>query len=164
MSFYFYVYMRYPERFSREGFQEYCRGFGLLVTIPEQFTLSKEDTLFSMTIRKQDGSERELNIVLDPGATVRRPRSKKVTFWDKLLKRYPFLFQEAVRGRDAIWRLCGSTYGEMDDLVIFLLGGYLVEACDGVLEAPDVDKFFATPAQIAPEIREILDRHGSSVI
>ena len=158
MSFYFYVYMHHPERFNTEGFQEYCRGFGLQVTIPEDFTLSMEDTLFSMTIHHPDGSEKNLNIVLDPGAAVRRPRPKRVTFWDKLLKRYPFLFREAVRGKDAIWRLCGSTYGEMDDLVIFLLGGYLVEACDGVLEAPDVDKFFSTTAEIVPEIREILKR------
>ena len=163
MSFYYYVYMCYPERFTKAGFEEYCRRFGLQVTIPETFTLSFQDMLFSMTIHNLEGGEERFNIPLDPGAAVRRPRHKKVTLWDKLFKRYPARFQDAIRHTTTVWRLCGSAYGPWDALVMFLLGGYLVEACDGVLDTPDVDKFFPDRAAIDPEIHQIMEHLGVTV-
>ena len=163
MGFYYYVYMAHPERFTNAGFEEYCRRFGLKVTLPEDFALSETDLLFSMVVdderftRGWKDTTFRVNLVLDPGAGARRPYHRKPTLRDKLRKTYPVRILEAIRDKPFVWRLCGSLYGQLDNLVCCLLGGYLVTACQGVMDAQEVERFYEDGPSMDREIHAILD-------
>jgi len=87
MNLHFFIYIKHPERFSRAGFEAYCREFGLQVTVPEDFSLTDPpvNNLFFMLIDDPDFTKGQedgvcrLNIVVDPGAAVVSPEAAVVS-------------------------------------------------------------------------------------
>lgn len=165
MNLHFFIYIKHPERFSRAGFEAYCREFGLQATVPEDFSLTDPpvNNLFFMLIDDPDFTKGQedgvcrLNIVVDPGAAVVSPRHKPLSIWDKLRNKRRVAFRAAIRNVPTVWRLCESLYGQMDDVPVFFLAGYLLRACGGVLEAPGVDQYYLCSEELDPVVARILE-------
>ena len=166
MNLHFFIYIKHPERFSRAGFEAYCREFGLQATVPEDFSLTDPpvNNLFFVLIDDPDFTKGQedgvcrLNIVVDPGAAVVSPRHKPLSIWDKLRKKRRVAFRAAIEDAKTVWRLCGSLYSPADGIPIFFLAGYLVRACGGIFETPGEDQFYLNSEELDPLVARILEQ------
>ena len=162
MSYDLYIYMKHPENFSGAGFSEYCKGFGLKVTVPTAFSLTMDNHLFAMRVddsrftKGKDSSEFTLTLVLDPGAGVNKPRHRTLRLWERLFRTKRAVFLDAIKETKTVWRICGCSVCAIDSLTAFLLGGYLVKDCGGILEVPLAERYFLSSEQLDPVASEIM--------
>ena len=177
MSMDYYVYLKHPDTFSAQSFEQYCSSLGLHIELHPSFNLL-EDAGFS-PIRLIDerfisdsGSHDFLSgfeLFSSKYHHILQPQEKATGFFHKLFKAKPIQekpFDRAIK--DATWLIelrCGSA-DSFEVLLAYVFGAYLVKCCGSVFDDPQTGQFYDDSnhleSEIAAIIAELLEQANAS--
>lgn len=167
MSMDYYIYLKQPEMFSAQAFEQYCHGLGLSIALHPAFSLEDAGFLPIRFIDKRfvgTGGNHDFLSGFELYASeyhhVLQPQKQAAGFFQKLFKPKPVQekpFDRAIK--DATWLIelrCGSA-DSFEVLLAYIFGAYLVKYCGGVLDDPQIGQFYDNVGPIEREIVAITE-------
>ena len=167
MSMDYYVYLKHPDTFSAQSFEQYCSSLGLHIELHPSFDLL-EDAGFS-PIRLiderfvRDGRNHDFlsgfELYSSEYQHALQPQKKATGFLHKIFKAKPIQqtpFDRAVK--DATWLIelrCGSA-DSFEVLLAYLFGAYLIKHCGGVYDDPQTGQFYDDHNRLEIEMKAII--------
>ena len=167
MSIDYYVYLKHPDTFSAQSFEQYCSSLGLHIELHPSFNLL-EDAGFS-PIRLiderfvRDGRNHDFlsgfELYSSEYQHALQPQKKATGFLHKIFKAKPIQetpFDRAIK--DATWLIelrCGSA-DSFEVLLTYIFGAYLVKCCGGVFDDPQTGQFYDDHNHLENEIKAII--------
>ena len=167
MSMDYYIYLKHPDPFSAQSFEQYCSSLGLHIELHPSFNLL-EDAGFS-PIRLiderfvRDGRNHDFlsgfELYSSEYQHVLPPQKKATGFFQKLFKTKPIQetpFDRAVK--DATWLIelrCGNA-DSFEVLLAYVFGAYLSKFCCGVFDDPQTGQFYGNSKHLESEIPAII--------
>ena len=167
MSIDYYVYLKHPDAFSAQSFEQYCSSLGFNIKLHPSFNFLEDagflpirfiDERFAMDGRNHDflsGFESyssEYHHVI-------MPQKKEKGLFQKLFKTKTVQdspFDSAIK--DATWLIelrCGIS-DSFEVLLAYIFGAYLVKYCGGIFDDPQTGQFYDNYNHLENEIAEII--------
>ena len=167
MSIDYYVYLKHPDTFSAQSFEQYCSSLGLHIELHPSFNLL-EDTGFS-PIRLiderfvRDGRNHDFlsgfELYSSEYQHALQPQKKATGFFRKLFKAKPIQekpFDSAIKDATWIIELCCGSSDSFEVLLAYVFGAYLVKCCGGVFDDPQTGQFYENSNHLESEITAII--------
>ena len=167
MSIDYYVYLKHPDAFSPQSFEQYCRSLGLHIELHPSFNLFEDAGFLPIRLIDErfveDGGSHDFlsgfEFYSSEYQHVLQPQKKATGFFHKIFKAKPIEetpFDRAIKEATWLIELCCRSADSFEVLLAYIFGAYLIKCCDGTFDDPQTGQFYNDHNHLESEIEKII--------